>query len=267
MNGGIGVQRLDAVELEAQLGGLLAGLDVDIPEDLEVVADEADRRDQDLADALRVRVSSSTRMSGPSHGSPVGLSLWNANDQSEMPACSATSRDVSSSWSRYGSPSARIRSGRLWAVKTTCASVPPHALGQERDVRLVVVPALDEDQLGSAVEPLLEPVAVPADRDTRVVRRQHEPDEPVGTVSERALDGLRDPRVPMLHAHVNGQAGRLLQAGPLRLRDPVQRRGAADAAVALDQLVHGLLREPAGRRGCPRSRRGCPRGARGSRRP
>ena len=59
-------------------------------------------------------------MSGPSQGSPVGDSLWNANDQSSTPAASATSRDVSSSDSRYGSPVSRMRAGSEWAVKTTC---------------------------------------------------------------------------------------------------------------------------------------------------
>src|SRR5436305_5660145 len=44
--------------------------------------------------------SSSSRMSGPSQGSPVELALWNANDQSDTPARSATRRDVASSWSR-----------------------------------------------------------------------------------------------------------------------------------------------------------------------
>ena len=39
-------------------------------------------------------------MSGPSHGSPVGDSLWNEKLHSDRPAASATSREVSSSWSR-----------------------------------------------------------------------------------------------------------------------------------------------------------------------
>src|SRR5206468_10343120 len=45
------------------------------------------------------RSSSSSRMSGPSHGSPVALALWKANDQESRPARSAISCDVSSSWS------------------------------------------------------------------------------------------------------------------------------------------------------------------------
>ena len=63
-------------------------------------------------------------MSGPSHGSPVGDSLWNEKLHVASPAASATRRDVSSSWSRYGSPVSRIRAGNECAVKTTCASVP-----------------------------------------------------------------------------------------------------------------------------------------------
>src|SRR6266508_3853024 len=65
-----------------------------------------------------------SRMSGPSHGSPVGDSLWNENDQSLTSAASATSREVSSSCSLYGSPRSRIRAGSECAVNTTCASVP-----------------------------------------------------------------------------------------------------------------------------------------------
>ena len=99
-----------------------------------------------------------------------------------------------------------------------------HAVGQELDVRLVVVPALHEGELGAAVERILEPVAVAADRDARVVRGEHEPDEPLGAVRERPLDRLRDPGLPVLHAHVDGRPVASSSAGALRLRDPVQGR-------------------------------------------
>src|SRR5262245_3445826 len=67
------------------------------------------------------RSSRWSRMSGPSHGSPVGDSLWNEKLHVSRPARSATSREVSSSCSSYGSPSSRMRAGSECAVKTTCA--------------------------------------------------------------------------------------------------------------------------------------------------
>ena len=62
------------------LAGDALRLDVDVVEDLEVVGDEADRPDDELAHALgRPSRRISSRMSGPSHGSPVRPALWNAN--------------------------------------------------------------------------------------------------------------------------------------------------------------------------------------------
>ena len=51
--GRVGVRQLDPVELEPELGRALLRLDVEVPSDLEVVGDEADRRDEHLADAVR----------------------------------------------------------------------------------------------------------------------------------------------------------------------------------------------------------------------
>ena len=59
---------------------------------------------------------------GPSHGSGVRPADWKLHDQrsAPRPACSATSRAVSRNCRSYGSPAARIRTGRLCALKTTC---------------------------------------------------------------------------------------------------------------------------------------------------
>jgi hypothetical protein len=36
------------------------------------------------------------------------------------------------------------------------------------------------------------------------VRREDDPDDPVGTTRERLLDGVGDPRLPVLHPHEHG---------------------------------------------------------------
>ncbi len=52
--GGVVVRHLGPLEPQAELLGLLARLGVEVPADLEVVGDEADRRDEDVGRALRV---------------------------------------------------------------------------------------------------------------------------------------------------------------------------------------------------------------------
>ena len=62
--GGVGVRQLDPIELEPELGRTLLRLDVEVPPDLEVVGDEADRRDEHLADAVggeRIQVLENVR--------------------------------------------------------------------------------------------------------------------------------------------------------------------------------------------------------------
>ena len=66
-----------------------------------------------------------SRMSGPSHGSPVGDSLWNENHQSRrrrQPRRRAARSRAAGPCT--GRPASRIRAGSECAVKTTCASVP-----------------------------------------------------------------------------------------------------------------------------------------------
>ena len=82
--GGIGVRHLDPLEPHARARArLLLRLGVEVPADLEVVGDEADRADEHVARRRRACSAARwSRMSGPSHGSPVGDSLWKENDQS-----------------------------------------------------------------------------------------------------------------------------------------------------------------------------------------
>src|SRR5213594_3780110 len=58
--------------------------------------------------------------SGPSHGSGVAPALWYAKRHSPTPARLATAAALACSSSTYGSPAARMRSGRLCAVNSTC---------------------------------------------------------------------------------------------------------------------------------------------------
>ena len=85
-------------------------------------------------------------------------------------------------------------------MKTTQASVPRTRVGDDVHERRVVVPAVDEHELGVApVERRLEPLAVLADRQAREVRRQHDADQPRRAAGERPVHRLGDPRPPVLH--------------------------------------------------------------------
>ena len=118
-----------------------------------------------------------------------------------------------------------------------------NAFGQDVEERPVVVPALDEDELGPALQRALQPLPVASDREARVVRCEHEPDEHLGSALECRLDRLGDSRPPVLHADEDRRPELLLERSALRLGDLVERRAAADPAVALGQLVDRLLRD------------------------
>ena len=69
---------------------------------------------------------------------------------------------------------------------------------------------------------------------------EHERDDALGAVGERCVDRVRDPGVPVLHAHEHGEARLLLESGTLSLGDLVERRAPADAAIALGQRLDRL---------------------------
>ena len=96
----------------------------------------------------------------------------------------------------------------------------------------LVVPALDEAQLRAAVERLLELLAVAGDREPRVVRREHEPDDRVGAGRERALGRLGDARRPVLHAGEDRQAELALERRARLLGDRVERVRASSMPSA-----------------------------------
>ena len=61
------------------------------------------------------------------------------------------------------------------------------------------------------------------------MRREHKPDDRVGTPAQRPFGGLRDARRPVLHTGEDRQSERALERGPRLLRDCVQRVGLFDA--------------------------------------
>ena len=76
-----------------------AAADVDIEQDFRVIADEADRRDQQLpyAGGCLLPDKTSSR-AGPIHGSGVRPALWNAHSYSSA-GSAATPRAVAATWS------------------------------------------------------------------------------------------------------------------------------------------------------------------------
>ena len=116
-----------------------------------------------------------------------------------------------------------------------------HTRRQHLEKRIVVVPALDEDELCSALERRLQPLAIAGDREAGVMRREHEPDERLGSTRERSLHGLANPRPPVLHADEDRYPELAFKPGTLRFGDHVERRAAADPAIAFRQLVDRLL--------------------------
>ena len=126
-------------------------------------------------------------MSGPSHGSPVGDSLWKENDQSVDPG-------------RLGHEARRLE--QLVAVGIALVEDPGRQrvggeddvlvflrhkpLREQRDEAGLVAPALDEAQVRAAGDRVDELRPVLLDREGRVVRRQHQPDDL----------GRRRPRAP-----------------------------------------------------------------------
>ncbi len=225
-----------------------------------MVGDEPDRADEDALDAARVEavelledVRAEPRLAGRRSRSGTRTT------SDSRPARSATSCDVSSSWSRYGSPWSRIRAGRLCAVKTTCASVPRTRSASTSRYGSCVVPALDEPELGAACERLAR--AARGSRRSRASssaargRGRRSVSAPPSSACSTASAILGR---PVLHADVDGQAELPFER---RARSPRSRRRAASArrsAGSARSAPRPPRPRPAARRGCPRGRDGCP---------
>ena len=141
-------------------------LDVEVPEDLEMVGDEPDRADEDALHATGMEsvelvedVRAEPRLAGRRSRS------GRRTTTTRGPRASATSCDVSSSWSL-------VRVALVEDPRRKAVSGEDHVrvraadpVGEHVQVRLVVVPALDEPELGAACEALLQPLAVAVDRE------------------------------------------------------------------------------------------------------
>src|SRR5205085_7206854 len=100
----------------------------------------------------------------------------------------------------------------------------------------------DEQQLRAAGERGLELLPVARNRELRVVRREHEPDDRARTAANSTVCRLRDARRPVLHPGEDRPLERALERGARPLCDRVQRRLPldAEAAVALHEIVEML---------------------------
>ena len=108
-------------------------------------------------------------------------------------------------------------------MKTTCDSRSPHAVGEQLDEAGLEMPALDERELGPPCERLLELVAVALDRERRVVRSQHDADDPLGSSGERRFGGVGDARRPVLHARVDAKPELVFEGSAGLFGDRVER--------------------------------------------
>ena len=179
-------------------------------------------------------------MSGPSHGSPGrARALEGERPVARAPARSRDEpRTSRAAGLGTGRRSSRMRSGRRVRGEDDVGVGAADAVGEDVEERLVVVPALDEHELGAAAR--APPRAARGSRRSRAASsgargrarrsRRRRPASARSTAS-------RDPRPPVLHADVDRHGELALERGALRLRDLVQRRATADAPVALGQLA------------------------------
>ncbi len=114
-----------------------------------------------------------------------------------------------------------------------------HRAGEEVEVGGLVRPRLDADVAHAVLGGRLGQTAlILADRRTRVVRSEDEPDDPLDALSSQRRGGVLDERRRVLLAQHNpvptrcalSESGR--DARPLRLGALGERRGAAECGVA-----------------------------------
>ena len=158
------VQRLDPVELDAELVSLLPRHHVEIPQDLEVIRDEADRREEHLPNAARVElleVQADIRAEPGLTGRALALECERPAAQPGAGGDEACSREQLVAVGVAGRENA-LR--EAVSSEDDVRGGPAHALGDHIDVGAQVVPALDEIERRSAVERRLHAVAVAAHR-------------------------------------------------------------------------------------------------------
>ena len=185
-------------------------------------------------------------MSGPSHGSPVGDSLWKRTTSREHRRARRRAATSRAARPRTDRPRRGCAPGSECAVKTTCA-----VACRERDRRAArrtrsSCPSARRTGARRARASASSSCSpVPLDRQRRVVRREHEPDDRPGARRERALRRLGDPRRPVRMPGEDRQAELRLERRPRPLGDLVERLRLLDAerAVALDEVVEVLGRD------------------------
>ena len=237
-DGRVVVHRGRAGERQPEPGGLLAGLDVEVVEHLEVVGDEPARAHEQPIGSLPASSSTTARTSGPSHGSGVRPADCHAN----APAAHGAGRParrrlgVAASSSGYGSPASRIR--RQGVGGEDDLGVRP-AVGQPGAARRRPgtrrTPARwpttrcrrTAARRSAAAAP---PAEVLADRQRRSSGGQHETDDALDAGRRERRPGL-DLRVGVLEAETDGEGA----------RRPLVERGLQPVALALGDVASGEI--------------------------
>src|SRR6266540_4111236 len=121
---GIRVRHLDPPQRHSELARAILRLDVDVPANLEVVGDEADRADEHVAHAASVQLAEVVEDVGAEPRlARRRLALVRERPLAHVRGLRDEPRRLEQlAW--YGSPSSRVRAGSECAVKTTCAVVP-----------------------------------------------------------------------------------------------------------------------------------------------
>src|SRR3954447_8327931 len=240
--GWIVVERFDPVQLEPELRSALPCFHVQVPEDLQMVGNESDGRDEHLANALAVEavelvenVRPEPRLAGRARAL-----------EGERPAVAKAGACGDEARGReqlvlVGIPRVEDPRGQRVRREHDPRVGAADAVGDHVEERWTVVPAFDELQLRASLERRLEPLAVLADRHSGVVRREHEADDPRRAPGQRGGDRLGDAGAPVLHPDEDRDAELTLERRALRLGDVVERRPSADPAVALGQLLDGFV--------------------------
>ena len=157
-------------------------------------------------------------MSGPSHGSPVGDSLWKANDHAVAERCplgdeprGLEERVVVRVAGLEDPRGKRVRGED--DVRRAVTRRHADTIGQELNEPFVRPPLADEPRLDATRDGRVEELLVLRDRERRPVRGEDEADERVVAELERRLDGACDPRLPVAHAGQHADPERLLERG------------------------------------------------------
>ena len=170
--GRVVVRHLDPPEPQSSPPAPARRLGVEIPTDLEVVGDEPDRADENLLDPLFLpSVDQVVEDVGAEPRLPRRrLALVRERPFVARPRPPRRAAPSRSSWSRYGSPSSRIRAGSECAVKTTCASRAADPAASSSTNPGSSCQLSTNRQLRATGERVLEQPPVAADREPRVVR-------------------------------------------------------------------------------------------------